>query len=205
VQRLPSPYAVPSRLRGPGARRRVTPALYRKLRYNLHSGRTSVSTLASAQSGLHRVAKARTRIRRRDRLCPTRQAAPDVAKAVSPIPVSQGPSDNANNVRAGHGAPPIPFRRVSGLLRDAAYFRLHGLYFSSGFFLDRGRHRHSEQCALSPGTVPAPPPLSGCLVLVPCAAGQATPSGYCCPTLTTYRTAPLIGGVKMGTLSGNIQ
>jgi hypothetical protein len=56
-----------------------------------------------------------------------------------------------------------------------------------------------------PGTVPAPPPLSGCLVLVPCAAGQATPSGYCCPTLTTYRTAPLIGGVKMGTLSGNIQ
>ena len=36
-----------------------------------------------------------------------------------------------------------------------------------------------------PGTVPAPPPLSGCLVLVPCAAGQATPSGYCCPTLTT--------------------
>ena len=36
-----------------------------------------------------------------------------------------------------------------------------------------------------PGTVPATPPLSGCLVLVPCASGQVTPSGTCCPSGTT--------------------
>jgi hypothetical protein len=36
-----------------------------------------------------------------------------------------------------------------------------------------------------PGTVPATPPLSGCLVLAPCASGQVTPSGMCCPSGTT--------------------
>jgi hypothetical protein len=54
-----------------------------------------------------------------------------------------------------------------------------------------------------PGTVPAPPPLSGCLVLAPCPAGETLQNGTCQPNSSPAPTASTCPPFQMPGANGN--